>query len=75
MYERLIREVKKTLYKTLGTTYLTFEQLESVVIDIKKTSQQPATNVCREQRRGAGNINAKRDHVGTKCIRVCRHRD
>lgn len=37
MYERLIREVKKTLYKTLGTTHLAFEQLEAVVIDISTT--------------------------------------
>ena len=37
MYERLIREVKKTLYKTLETTHLAFEQLEAVVIDISTT--------------------------------------
>ena len=36
MYEQLITEVKKTLYKTLGTMHLTFEQLEAVVIDIEK---------------------------------------
>ena len=36
MYERLIKDVKKTLYKTLGKTSLTFEQLEAVVIDIEK---------------------------------------
>jgi len=37
MYERLIREVKKTLYKTLETTHLAFELLEAVVIDISTT--------------------------------------
>ena len=30
MYERLLKDVKKTLYKTLGRTHLTFEQLEAV---------------------------------------------
>jgi len=34
MYERLIKEIKKTVYKTLGKTHLTFELLEAVVIDI-----------------------------------------
>ena len=38
IYEQLIREVKKTFNKTLGTTNLTFEQLEAVVIDIEKIS-------------------------------------
>lgn len=36
MYERLIKDVKKTLYKTLGKTKLTLEQLEAVVMDIEK---------------------------------------
>ena len=36
MYERLIKDVKKTLYKTLGQTHLTSEQLEAVVIDVEK---------------------------------------
>ena len=35
MYERIIKEVKKTLYKTLGKTQLTFEQLSAVVMDIE----------------------------------------
>jgi hypothetical protein len=33
MYERLIKEVKKT-YKTLGKTHLTLDQLIAVVMDI-----------------------------------------
>ena len=36
MYERLIKNVKKTLHKTLGRTHVTFEQLEDVVIDVEK---------------------------------------
>ena len=36
MYERLIKDVKKTLHKTLGRTHLTFEQLEAVVIDVEE---------------------------------------
>ena len=38
-YERIIREIKKikkTLYKTLGKTHLTFTQLEEVVMDIER---------------------------------------
>ena len=46
MYERLIREVKKTLYKTLGTMHLTFEQLEAVVINIERhLNNRPLTYV------------------------------
>ena len=36
MYERFIKDDKKTLYKTLGKTKLTFEKLEVVVMDIEK---------------------------------------
>jgi len=36
MYERLLKDVKKTLYKTLGKTNLAFEQLEAVVMDIER---------------------------------------
>ena len=35
-YERLIKEVKKTLYKTLGKSHLSFEGMEQVVMDIEK---------------------------------------
>ena len=37
MYERLIKDIKKTLYKTLGKTHLTFEQLEVVIMDMSDT--------------------------------------
>ena len=36
MYERLIKDVKKTLHKTLGKIGHIFEQFEAVVIDIEK---------------------------------------
>lgn len=36
MCERLLKDVKKPLYKTLGRTHLTFEQLETVLVDIEK---------------------------------------
>ena len=46
MYERLIKDIKKTLYKTLGSTHLTFEQLEAVVINIEKhLNNRPLTYV------------------------------
>ena len=46
MYERLIKEVKKTAYKTLGNTHLTFQQLEAVVMDIEKhLNNRPLTYV------------------------------
>ena len=41
MYERLIKDVKKTIYKTLGQTHLTSEQLEAVVIDGEKNLNRP----------------------------------
>ena len=41
MYERLIKDVKKTLYKTLGQTHLSSEQLEAVVIDGEKNLNRP----------------------------------
>ena len=44
MYERLIKDVKKTLQKTLGRTQITFEQLEAVVID-REEFEQPALNL------------------------------
>ena len=46
MYERLIKEIKKTLYKTLGRTHLTFGQLETVVMDIARhLNNRPLTYV------------------------------
>ena len=46
MYERLLKDVKKTLYKTLGRTHLTFEQLETVIVDIEKhLNNRPLTYV------------------------------
>ena len=44
MYERLIKDVKRTLHKTLGRTHVTFEQLEAVVIDVEKNlNNRPLT--------------------------------
>ena len=44
MYERLIKDVKKILHKTLDRTHLTIEQLEAVVIDVEKNlNNQPLT--------------------------------
>ena len=44
MYERLIQDVKKTLYKTLGRTNLSYEHLEAVIIDIEKNlNNRPLT--------------------------------
>ena len=46
MYERIIKELKKTLYKTLGRTHLTFEQLCVVVMDIERhLNNRPLTYV------------------------------
>lgn len=36
IYERLIKESKKTLHKALGRSHLSYEALESVVIDIER---------------------------------------
>ena len=46
MYEKIIKEIKKTLYKTLGKTHLTFQQLEAVVMDIERhLNNRPLTYV------------------------------
>ena len=36
LYERLIKEVKRTLYKTMGRTHLEYAQVEAVVMDIER---------------------------------------
>ena len=41
MYEGIIKDIKKTLYKTVGKTHLTFEQLETVVMDIERYLDLP----------------------------------
>ena len=38
LYERLIKEIKTTLYKTLGKSHLLFNQLETVILDIERHS-------------------------------------
>ena len=46
IYERLLKDIKKTLYKVLGMANLTYDQLESVVIDIEKhVNNRPLTYV------------------------------
>ena len=46
LYERLIKEVKKTLYKTMGSTSLQYEQVEAVVMDIERhLNNRPLTYV------------------------------
>ena len=44
MYEGLIKNVKKTLYKILGRTHPIFEELEAVVIGVEKNlNNRPLT--------------------------------
>jgi hypothetical protein len=46
IYERLIREIKETLHKTLGKSHLFFEGLESVVLNIESNmNNRPLTYV------------------------------
>ena len=46
IYERLIREIKKVFYKTLGKTHLSFAQFEAVVTDIERhLNNRPLTYV------------------------------
>ena len=46
MYERLIKEIKKTLYKMMGKSHLCYEQIESVVMDIARhLNNRPLTYV------------------------------
>ena len=46
LYERLIKEIKTTLYKTLGKSHLLFNQLETVILDIERhLNNRPLTYV------------------------------
>ena len=46
MYEKLIKDIKKTLYKTLGRTNFMFSQSEAVLIDIERhLNNRPLTYV------------------------------
>ena len=36
LYERLIKEIKKTLYKTMGISHFRYEQMEGLVMDIER---------------------------------------
>ena len=46
MYERLIKEMKKTLHKTLGRSHLSYEAFESVVMDVEiNLNNRPLTYV------------------------------
>ena len=50
IYERLIQELKKTLYKTLGKTHLTFRQLRTVILDIERNlNNRPLTYIEGDQ--------------------------
>ncbi|XP_028390705.1 uncharacterized protein LOC114515614 [Dendronephthya gigantea] len=50
MYERLLKDIKKTLYKVLGRSTLSFDQLEAIVIDVEKNvNNRPLTYVESEQ--------------------------
>ena len=50
IYERLIQELKKTLYKTLGARHLTFRQLRIVILDIERNmNNHPLTYVERDK--------------------------
>ena len=46
MYERVIKDLKKTIHKTLGKTTLNFENLETVILDIERhLNNRPLTYV------------------------------
>ena len=50
MYERLLKDIKKSLYKVLRRSTLSFHQLEAIVIDIEKNvNNRPLTYVESEQ--------------------------
>ena len=50
MYERLLKDIKKALYKVLGRSTLCFDQLQAIVIDIEKNvNNRPLTYIESEQ--------------------------
>ena len=47
IYERLIKEIKKTIYKTLGRSHLSYEALELLIMDIERNlNNRLLTYVC-----------------------------
>ena len=70
MYERLIRDIKKTLYKTLGKTHLNFEQLEVAIMDIERhLNNRPLTYV--ESESGEEQVfDAQYHHVGKQFTNI-----
>ena len=36
IYERLIKEIKKSLHQTLGRSHLSYEAFESVIVDVER---------------------------------------
>ena len=50
IYERLIKEIKKTLHKTLGRLHLSYEAFESVIMSIERNlNNRPLTYVEAER--------------------------
>ena len=46
MYKKVIKDVKKTLYKTLCRTTLSFEQLKTVIVDLERQmNNRPLTHL------------------------------
>ena len=51
IYERLIKELKETLHKTLGRSHLSYEAFESVVMDVERNlNNRPLTYIEAESR-------------------------
>jgi len=43
LYKRLIKEVKRTLYNTMGRTHLEYAQVDAVVMDFEQHLNRPLT--------------------------------
>ena len=68
MYERLLKDIKKSLYKVLGRSTLSFDQLEAIVIDIEKNvNNRPLTYVESEQEEEQV-LTPNPIFMGTKCV-------
>ena len=75
MCERLIKEIKKTLHKTLPRSHLSYEVFEAVLVDVERNlTIIPHPPWCMfDQKEGGWRAFPKHDPVGTKCVSSGRH--
>ena len=65
IYERLIKEIKKSLHKTLGRSHLSYEAFESVILDVERNLNNRTLTYVEAE--------GGEEEVGTRCVSSGRH--